>query len=83
MLRSDNLETNYYSMREYFLRLFDENYREFGFFGESKEELTLWQKDTRVRLLKLLGFDKMKGCDLNPVVVESEELDGYKRESRY
>lgn len=74
------METNYYSMREYFLRLFDENYREFGFFGESKEDLTLWQKDTRVKLLKLLGFDKMEGCDLNPVVVESEELDGYKRE---
>ena len=67
-------------MQEYLLDLFDKNSRKLGFFGNSKEELELWQKNTKKELIKLLGIDKMKGCELNPKVIESVKLDGYKRD---
>ncbi len=69
-----------YSMQNYFLKFFDENSRKFGFFGKTKEELIRWQSDIKLKLLKLMGIDKMIRCDLNPKVIESAEFDGYKRE---
>jgi len=78
-LESDILEDNFYSMKNYFINLFDENYRSLGFFGSSKEELVLWQSDMRVKLSHILGFDKMKKSQLNPKIVENVRLDGYNR----
>ncbi len=80
LLRSDILETNYYSIQNYFLDFFDENSRKFGFFGTTKDELISWQKDMRVKLSKLLGTDKMIKCELNPKMIESEKFDGYTRD---
>lgn len=74
------MEKDFYSMQNYFFKIFDENYRQFGFFGESVEELLKWQNDTKNRLLKLLGIDKMKKCDFEPKLVESVEFDGYRRD---
>jgi len=67
-------------MRDYFLRVFDENCRKFGFSGKSKEELLSWQKDLKIKLSELLGIDKMKGCELNPKTLETQTFDGYKRD---
>lgn len=74
------MERNFYSMRDYFLKIFDENYRQFGFFGKSDKELLNWQKDTKTKLLKLLGIDKMKKCDMQPKVVESVQFEDYRRD---
>ena len=44
----------FYGMQEYLLDLFDKNSRKLGFFGNSKEELELWQKNT-VDSVKILS----------------------------
>lgn len=72
--------TDYYSMSDYFLDCFNENSRKFGFFGNTKEELVLWQNDMRIKLSCLLGIDKMKKAEAEPKLIESEKLDGYTRE---
>lgn len=69
----------FYSMQDYFLQLFDENKRQFGFFGNTKNELISWQKNTRIKLSEILGLDKMKKSELDSKIIEEQNFNGYTR----
>ena len=70
----------YYTSTEYLLKVFEQNSRKMGLSAESITEYEEWKKNTRIKLSDITGISKMEKCDLCPQLLETEQLDGYKRD---
>lgn len=46
----------------------------------TRVEFEAWKKKAYVKLYTLLGLDRMRTCELNPRLLGTEKLDGYRRE---
>lgn len=73
----DTLPTeHYYGSLPGLLRKYDQYARKNAFSGTTKQELTLWQRQTRELLWELLGLHMMEHCPLNPVLEETVRVPG-------
>lgn len=65
----------YYGSLANMKKKFDKRARQDYFKGTTKEELLIWQEDTRKMLAKLIGLDMMEECELSSVIEEKIVLD--------
>lgn len=72
--------SEYYTSMHSFLNRFDTLSRQHGFKAETIEDYHIWKIALRAKLRRLIGLDRLGGCDPNPELVESVEKDGYRRE---
>lgn len=59
---------------------FDRTAGQWGFQAASLEEYEAWKTSTRARLGELIGMTRMDMCDLRPELLESVQLENYRRE---
>ena len=54
--------------------------RQMAFDASTLAQHAAWKAELRAQLRRVIGLDSMVGCELEPVVTERTELDGYVRE---
>lgn len=69
-----------FTSRDSLLEAFDRNSRQLGFNAENSFEHKMWKSILREKLSEITGIKTMSSCDLQPELVESVELDGYRRD---
>lgn len=72
-----------HSFRDYLDRLYAERSREWAFRGRSAADLRRWQRETRPRLVALLGGREKVRAPLNLRRILIEETPAYRRERLY
>ncbi|MFC5652608.1 dienelactone hydrolase family protein [Paenibacillus solisilvae] len=70
----------FYTSTESLSRLFDKNVRKLRFQGETAEAFRTWKQEAAAQLKKVTGMDQMEYCDLEPRILGTEQMDGYRRE---
>jgi dienelactone hydrolase len=70
----------HYSSKEHLLRIFDEYARKMGFQADSLAAYSDWKDNLRKKLSEILGLDRLEKCDLCPQLLETEQLEGYRRD---
>jgi hypothetical protein len=71
---------NYYTCGKYLLNLYDENSRKWALKAKNTSEYEIWKNHLRETLKEVTGISLMSTCDLNPELLESVQLDGYRRD---
>lgn len=66
---------NYFVSQKRLEKIFDNRGRKYAFSAETQEAFQSWKEELRHVLNDLLGLSKMEPCALNPVLVESIELE--------
>ena len=66
----------YYSMLDYYLKLFDGGSREFAFRAESREEYAEWKRALCSRLTEITGLNRCVPCDPIHELVRADRVDG-------
>ena len=69
----------YYPSERYFSQRFERVGQKFALSADTREECIRWKSALRDQLSVLLGLPAMQRCALNPVRLESVELEGYTR----
>lgn len=72
--------SKYYTIREHMLEFYDENSRKYAFKAKNAQEFETWKKELRAVLADLSGIARMKACSLEPQLLESENLEGHRRD---
>lgn len=72
--------SEYYTMKNYFIRLYDEVSREYAFNAKNIEQHENWKKELKQKLSCLIGLEKMKYCDMSPIEKESINMEGYRQD---
>ena len=72
----------YYTMLDYYLKLFDEAEREFAFRVETLEEYADWKRSLRERLVEITGLNRCLPCPPVNALVRVEEVNGFAAEYR-
>lgn len=81
MLQSRTIHTDvYYTSAEQLAHVFDKVSRRMGLKAETLDEYKVWRKNTVAKLWEITGLDQMEECPLEPEIVESKQMDGYRRE---
>ena len=70
----------YYTSTEYLSRMFDKKARKLRFQGKTIDEFQAWKQETAVKLKEIIGLDQMESSSLEPRMLETEQMDGYRRE---
>ena len=70
----------YYTVTDRMSALFRKEARQLGWNGGTAAEFERWREQARSRLRELLGLDRFESCPLEPRRLESEPMDGYRRE---
>ncbi|TLS49501.1 hypothetical protein FE782_25660 [Paenibacillus antri] len=70
----------YYPVTDRMSTLFRKEARRMGWNGGTLRELEAWRADVKARLREVLALDRFESCPLEPRRLESETLDGYRRE---
>lgn len=78
-MRTIHTET-YYTTMEYLLDVYDKTSRKMGVRAKNMKEFQEWKEKARYKLWEITGLDQMQKCDLNPKLLESKKMDGYKRD---
>lgn len=78
-MQDDNKE-KYYTSMNHLIDVYDAQLREFSFKADSIEEYEVWKEALRNRLKEITGLNKFKACELKPKLIESVQLDGYRRD---
>ena len=71
----------FYTTLERSLELFDRRARRLGLRATTKAELETWRREVRTELRRITGIARMESCPPNPERLESERLEGYRRET--
>jgi dienelactone hydrolase len=69
-----------YDLTSYLQNLYDKAGRQYRFCAKNIEEHEAWKGKLKNRLIKTLGLDRMQSCELTPQFVESESLEGFRRD---
>jgi dienelactone hydrolase len=69
----------YYTSLPKLHKRFEEKSRSLGFKANNIEEYELWKTQLRTKLLEITGIDRMELCSLEPQLIESKLMDGYRR----
>ncbi len=70
----------YYTMLDYYLKLFDSGKREFAFHAENLAEYAVWKKALRERLADISGLDRCIPCEPLHQHVSTETVEGFTAE---
>ena len=70
----------YYTMLDYYLKLFDGGRREFAFGAKSAAEYGKWKAALRSRLAEITGLDRCVPCAPNHAFIGEETVEGLKAE---
>lgn len=70
----------YYTSMEHLLKVFDRDARKLGFAAKNPQQYEEWKSKVRLKLTEITGIEKMERCELSAVIMESEQLDGYRRD---
>ena len=70
----------YYTMLDYYLKLFDSGKREFAFHAETLQEYTLWKKTLRDRLMDITGLNACILCSPDHAFLSTDEAAGFTAE---
>ena len=71
----------YYTAKEHLLNIFEREARQLAFAAKSEAEMSAWRQNLQIKLTDIIGLDKMQTCALNPTLLESTEMDGYRRDT--
>ncbi len=69
-----------YNLTDYFKELYDKTGRQYRFCAKNVEEHKAWKNELKHKIIVTLGIDKMQSCELTPQFVESEILEGFRRD---
>lgn len=70
----------FYTITEHMADVFDRKARKMGYDAKERDEHEIWKKSARAKLVEVSGLDLMETCDLEPKLLESVQLDGYRRD---
>lgn len=70
----------YYDTTEHLLKVYEREARKLGLKAENLREYGEWKESLRARLREITGISRMEKCDPSPVLQESVQLDGYRRD---
>lgn len=73
-------KNEYYTSMNNLLEVYDERARKLGFNANNIQEYEKWKLELRKKLTEITGLNRFQYCDLNPKVLESVKLDGYRRD---
>lgn len=76
----NNSNNKYYTSIEHMLEVFDGTSRKLAFKAESIKDFEEWKKSTRMQLAAIIGIDRMRKCSLDPQLIETVPMDGYRRD---
>lgn len=62
------------------MHVFDNTDRELAFRAGNGDEYGQWKERARQTLRDITGLSRMQHCELQPVRLENEQMDGYRRE---
>jgi dienelactone hydrolase len=71
---------NNYHCSNYLKGFYDKNSRRWALNANDINEYKVWKNHLRETLKDVTGMSLMSNCDLNPKILESIELDGYRRD---
>ena len=71
---------NYYTTLKHLSDVFDRQARKMPAPDADLELLKRWQKNAKQKFSELLGMDKMETCPLNPELLDSVQMEGYRRD---
>lgn len=81
MDRSEELNVDaYFTSMKRMLDVFDRESRKAGFRAGTLTEYAEWAKSTRLKLQEITGMASMEACVPSPRLIESVQLDGYRRD---
>jgi hypothetical protein len=70
----------YYTSSRYLLNLYDRNSRKLALKAKNIEEYETWKRHLREILKEITGINTMNTCPLLPQLLESVQLEGYRRD---
>jgi dienelactone hydrolase len=70
----------YYTSMEHLLNVFDKRYRKLTPRIESASGFSKWKRELRYKLFEITGMNEMEQCELQPRILESLNMDGYRRD---
>jgi hypothetical protein len=70
----------YYTSMERLVSLFETSSRSYGFQAKNLSEFEEWKQSTRAKLRDIIGMSAMVSCELQPRLLETEQLVGFRRE---
>ncbi|UVI31975.1 alpha/beta hydrolase family protein [Paenibacillus spongiae] len=71
----------YYTSTEQLMRVYDTNSRRMGLADEPAiDEYKEWRSNLVAKLREITGLNQMERCPLEPELIESTQMDGYRRE---
>lgn len=65
---------------EHLIKVFERDGRKLGFKAESISEYEEWKKTLKEKLFEITGLSRMEKCELMPELLESVQMDGYRRD---
>jgi dienelactone hydrolase len=72
----------YYTSLKHIMDEYDREARKLGLRVGNISDYDTWKKSVRSKLMEITGIDRMEKCELEPVLLESCQLNGYKREKK-
>lgn len=73
-------ETTYYTSLDRLLKVYDREAAKARFKGRDSRQFKEWKQDFHRQLEELTGITRMESCELVPELLESVQMDGYRRE---
>src|SRR4051812_39368466 len=70
----------YYTTMEHLVQIFDQSLRKYAFNAKDISEYEDWKKKLRGALCDITGINKMQKCALAPQILETSQMDGYRRD---
>ena len=68
-----------YDILEYFQNRWNEVHGKCALSASTVDEFTTWKMSVRKKLTELTGYDTMKKCDLNPLLLDQKDCGNYTR----
>ncbi|WP_274652772.1 alpha/beta hydrolase family protein [Paenibacillus humicola] len=70
----------FYTITPRMSEVFAREKRQSGWRADNPEQFEAWRREARSTLRQVAGIDKLEACELLPELLESEQLDGYRRD---
>lgn len=70
----------YYTSMEHLIKVYERKARQLRFDAGSIREYDEWKQRVRSKLREITGMDGMEPCGLSPMLLETKQMDGYRRD---
>lgn len=70
----------YFTATEHLSKIYEKTEKKLAYRASDPGQAERWKRQARDTLRELTGIDRMEWCELTPMLVEREQMDGYRRE---